>query len=156
MVTAPLHRMLTSRSPPRWTRPHGTHRANRGEGIRYDTDSPFPQAQALRARWSAEQAGQRCAARACAISALVALQTFSPCQSSFGPICRWWRSSGRFQPPVESAKGASIARNCQSAVVKKAVRKVAPAATSPSWAGQIVDKPPPSCALIPNDHDLGV
>ena len=110
----------------------------------------------MRARWSAAQAGQRCAARAYAISALVALQASCPCPSGFGPVGRWWRSSCRLQPPVGSAKGASIARRCQSAVVEVAVIKVAPAATSPSWAARSVDRPPPSCALTPNDHDPGV
>jgi len=102
------------------------------------------------------QAGQRCAGRAYAISALVAAQTSCPCPSGFWSVGRWWRSSSRVQAPVGSAKGASIARRCQSAVVEVAHRNVAPAETSPSWAGRSVDKPAPSCALTPNDHAPGV
>ena len=55
-----------------------------------------------------------------------------------------------------SAREGSIARTWVSAEVRKALRNVAPAATSPSWAGPFVDKAPPSCALTPNDHDPGV
>ena len=110
----------------------------------------------MRARWSAAQAGQRCAARAYAISRLVAVQTSCPCPSGFGPVGRWWRSSCRLQPPVGRAREGSIARRWVSAEVRKALVKVAPAATSPSWAGRSVDKPAPSCALTPDDHDPGV